>query len=782
MAGTTGTKKSSGHLAGQIQRNSVPEGMYQICLKGFTSAKWSQTKADVNDNLTMEVGCEGVENGTKASFRIYERNSNHPDIIIDQVDAQVNGKTISAQWKYPKDRWAKASPPQRPLMPSYFFECVCNGLTHTIRSGLLQLTTTLNITLLDENNKAVSNEPFDLFLSTKEIKHGTTDGGGKAKFQKIPLGCHQIKFSKNPLIAPDKPTKIESPLEIQKFPLDIFNDNTFFANSVVVRCSHKVDENYRFVINPPFFAVVQDAPKVHLANKTGEELDTISIYSDQKKSLTEKNGTTIKTENESGFVKNVMECVFKGKPDSINILFPQFWKDLTKPTEYEIQNLRKSLPIKAYCPSEYKVSIKLPPLKKFDIGKKFVSEGENVTLVDKSKTLAVPIPKKFHFIEEKGQGQWGKLKHPLAIGSTNKPINLEVNGKSIEISALDAFASVLVLVKKIGDIVALITQSMPKAGWYATFEYKVMEGNLAFACKWKEYTDHQAFLNCALSLDFTLLSVAWEIGVGFSAFQVVGQVFIQLNGEVTLGFQGERISPTNSLEIKIPFKAKIEGVGGARAKATVLLVIEFTISTGLEIAEGAFKFNVAEGMSLGVALKWSGVKGKISVSAGVGKAGGEKTKLDEKATAASGKKESVWVDGVDLGKFELPKKETYQQNYLTAEDIKSVFKKVFKKDQDVVVATEVEHKAMSTDKIVDEIVSQFDEIPNINRNARVVEGIAFGVKGSLISLFSNYTPMGFFTPAVPHERFDRFCKEGELKEILTNAQDQTEIMKNELSK
>jgi hypothetical protein len=779
MAGTTGTKKSSGHLAGQIQRNSVPEGMYQIYLKGFTSAKWSQTKADVNDNLTMEVGCEGVESGTKASFRIYERNSNHPDVIIDQVDAQVNGKAISAQWKYPKDRWAKAKPPQRPLMPSYFFECVCKSLTHTIRSGLLQLTATINITVLDENNKAVANEPYEMFMATKEFIQGKTDVNGKISIQKKSLGCHLIRFPKNPLIAPDKPTKIESPLEIQKFPLDIFNDNKFFANSVVVRCGHKVDENYRFVINPPFFAVVQEPPKEKVAGKP-QETEKVHIYTDLKKTLTEKGGEKITTGEEAGFSKRMMECKFSGKTDYKMLLNPRFWSDYNKPTEYEIQGLKNKLPIKAYSPDEFKLTISFPPPKKFEVGSKYVSDNTKTEYFDKSKTYGLAIPKKFHFEPEKEKEQWGKLKHPLAIGSTDKPIFLEVNGRKIEIKALDAFASVLALVNKIGDIVQLITQSMPKAGWYCTLEYKIMQGKFAFAWKWKEYSDHRVFNNLAASIELTILSVELELGVGFSVLGIVGQIFVQLNGEVTLGFEGERISPENALELKIPFEEKIEGVGGVRVKATTMIIVTFTVNTAVELSGGALKISTTEGISVNTNLKWTGVKGKLNVSIGVGKASGEKELTGEQATAFSYKRESVWAKEEDWGKFEWPSQGEYRQNYLSPEEIKNVFKKVFTKNDNLIIASEIQNKSLQFETVIDEIISHFDEVPSLNRSARVVEGIAFDIKDRLSKLYSIYTPMGLFTPAVKNEQFYRFCREGDLKDLLEKAQDQTKILEEKL--
>jgi hypothetical protein len=782
MAETTGTKKSSGHLAGQIQRNSVPEGTYKIFLKGFTSAKWSQTKADVNDNLTMEVGCEGVENGTKANFRIYERNSNHPDVIIDKAEAQVNGKQISAQWKYPKDRWAKAKPPKRPMLPSYYFECSCLG--NSIRSGLLQLTTTINITVLDENNKAVSNEPFDLFLSTKEIRPGTTDGSGKAKFQKIPLGCHQIKFSKNPLIAPDKPTKVESPLEIQKFPLDIFNANTFYANSVVVRCNHKVDSNYRFVINPPFFAVVQDPPKEHVTG-TPKELDKVHVYSDTKKALTEKNGEKVARENEAGFSKSAMECGFKGKTDYKMLLNPHFWSDYNKPTEYEIQGLKNKLPIKAYSPDEFSLSIKLPPPKKFDIGKKHIEgekeyKGEESIIYDKQTKKFVR--ESHHFEQEPKEGQWGKLKHPLAIGSTDKPISLEVNNKTIEISALDAFASVLLLSKQFGEIIELITKSMPKAGWYCTLGYKILEGKLAFAWKWKEHTDHRVFCNMAASIDMTLFGIEWEIGVGVSAFLCEGQVFFQINGEITLGVEAERASPDNALELKIPFGAKLEGVVGARIKATFMFQVELTASTAFEVSDGAFKVNTEEGVSASANLRWTGFKGKIKVSAGPAKAKGNKEFTGDQATAISSGKESVWVKEVDLKKFEWPAKGEYQQKYLTPEEIKKVFETVFTKNETLVVESQIQNRAMQMDSVIDEIVSHFGEVPRLDRSNRVMEGVALGIKDKLGRLaVSDATAINNIL-AVKQDSFLRFCQDGQLKSILENAEDQTENLKQDLAR
>ncbi|MDD5673349.1 MAG: hypothetical protein PHC61_04245, partial [Chitinivibrionales bacterium] len=613
------------------------------------------------------------------------------------------------------------------------------------------------------------NEPFEVRSSSTEILKGTTDSAGKALLKNILVGAHYITFPENPLIAPDKPTKIESPLQHHKYLLDPFNENAFYMGSFIVRCEHEIDKNCRFVINPPYFDLV---------GRDVEESDKVNIYFDNKKTLNEKNGGQVIQESEAGYSKSVMKCGFKGKTDYKMLLNPHFWTDYNKPTEYEIQGLRKKLPIKAYCPDEFKLSINLPPPKKFDIGKKYKGEESLVYDPQSRKFQHEVLP--FH--EEKDEGQWGKLKHPLAIGTTDKPISLEVNKKSIEISAVDAFASVLLLSNQFGELIELITKSMPKVGWYYTLEYKVMNGKLALAWKWKEHSDHRAFCNMAASVEMTLIDIEWEVGVGVSVFLCEGQVFFQINGEVTLGVETERISPDNALELKIPFGAKLEGVVGARVKVTFMFHAEMTGSTALELSDGAFKISTVEGVSIGANLKWTGFKGKIKVSAGPAKAKGNKEFTGDQATAISRENESTWIEEMDLGKFEWPSEREYQNKYLTPPEIKQVFISVFSKYENLIVEGKDDNSILPITVVIDKVTSHFNDVPHLDRSSRAMEGIAMSIKDRLVK--AAYTSMikPVASATVKYDRFIHFCEEGELRSILKGAENQTEDLKQKLLK
>jgi hypothetical protein len=71
-------------------------------------------------------------------------------------------------------------------------------------------------------------------------------------------------------------------------------------------------------------------------------------------------------------------------------------------------------------------------------------------------------------------------------------------------------------------------------------------------------------MRLAAIVDITLIEINFEIGVGASEFSFKLQLFALLEDKMVLSFNGERVSPDNTVEISFLLKKTINASIGAR--------------------------------------------------------------------------------------------------------------------------------------------------------------------------------------------------------------------------
>ena len=683
--------KANGTIGNGHARTNVTPGERTVMVPAFGAARWSKRSADFQDTVTMEIECLNMKDGETIVFHVLQIVNSPWPKKISTCKESVSGGMASIEWKLPDEWWEKNKKTLGKVETKFVFRCNWHNQEKEIDlksefSDELTLTATLKIALYDEKKKAISKEPFKIYFSNNQVKLGTTDASGKAKIEKLPICNPQIMFPNSTFICPSEPCKISSIFDKQKkFQVDLTKENEFYVG-LAVKCKHKIDGDYRLVMNPSEYQVVQDAPELKgFHREEDQEIVYIHTYSANK--LTEKSGAALKEGNDGDGIKTYsLEVAHKGHHESMEFYRPRFWKELLQPTEYSVTDPNSSLAIKAYCPDQYALSISFPPPKPFKAGAKW-SEDNLEDIEDKSVVTKKLQQRGFRYVneenrnkeKERGNKQWGTIHKWYGIFSQERPVEFKVNDKSVEISAIDAFGSVILLLKKINSIVDCIKQNLPKAGGYFEFKNEALKGKFILNWGWREYDDHRAFMAVGVSMEMTLLSVEFEIGVGISIFQVVGQVYGVLAGSVTISINAERSSPDNALSIEVPFGASIEANLGARVKASVLIHIEAKFASALELTAGKVMISADDPLfSIEGELKWTGIKAIVTISVGPGKSGGKKKKdtrpLEAQSTALKGEGDCiVLVKEKELGKFKIPSEEKVADSTMSIVEIKDIF-------------------------------------------------------------------------------------------------------------
>jgi uncharacterized Zn-binding protein involved in type VI secretion len=193
------TTKSGGILGGRIKRTGVPQGNYDINLRGIVNARWSTRQADVGKAVDLIVDTIGVENGGKAGINIFIR-SRAVDHHLSSLEAQVNNNQAKTQWTFEVDEKYLTicdliDTKKRSSWPFFFFRVSINELSE--QSGPLCFKDKAEITLKDPDGKALANKPYKATLITGEIREGKSDGQGKAKIENVPPGRIKIAIINN---------------------------------------------------------------------------------------------------------------------------------------------------------------------------------------------------------------------------------------------------------------------------------------------------------------------------------------------------------------------------------------------------------------------------------------------------------------------------------------------------------------------------------------------------------------------------------------------------------
>jgi uncharacterized Zn-binding protein involved in type VI secretion len=180
-------------LRGPITKYDIDPGSYEISLKAITSARWSKKSARDGENVKMMVEMIGFDPGTKADFRVWEKDYNKADKLVAEIkDISIKTDRADADWKYVWVDDDMAKTPSGYSAPEYYFTVEIESCF--IRSGILSYRDYIELTLKDFNDKPIPTENYKVFLSSGEIRQGKLDGNGYAKIDKVPPGAWRVSF------------------------------------------------------------------------------------------------------------------------------------------------------------------------------------------------------------------------------------------------------------------------------------------------------------------------------------------------------------------------------------------------------------------------------------------------------------------------------------------------------------------------------------------------------------------------------------------------------------
>ncbi|MFH1374528.1 MAG: hypothetical protein ABII79_12105 [bacterium] len=167
--------------------------------------KWSANEARRGDILTLSADTNGLRDNAEVTVVIYEydRDSAHDKIV--ELPATVMDKRIELQWEFEYHEDTDEIPTQEELdkygksynPPEYFFTVKVEDTEfgkQEQESGLLEFKDWVEITLVDGEGNAITNEEYILHLANGQQRRGTLDGSGRAREDDIAPGTVRIEF------------------------------------------------------------------------------------------------------------------------------------------------------------------------------------------------------------------------------------------------------------------------------------------------------------------------------------------------------------------------------------------------------------------------------------------------------------------------------------------------------------------------------------------------------------------------------------------------------------
>jgi uncharacterized Zn-binding protein involved in type VI secretion len=191
-------KEDDSHLSGEIIRRRVPEGEGEAELRDIIKAYWSsQQELIPGKTVKLQIETVGMDDGTKVTFEIFERNPAKADKMIRRIDtAAISGDKAEAEWIYVIPDQPSGAPNADGFnKPDYYFIVESGDIRK--RAPILDCTADLEMELKYDTEKGdpITDEPYQLHLSSGEIRKGKTDGSGWIREKRVPVKDALIEFT-----------------------------------------------------------------------------------------------------------------------------------------------------------------------------------------------------------------------------------------------------------------------------------------------------------------------------------------------------------------------------------------------------------------------------------------------------------------------------------------------------------------------------------------------------------------------------------------------------------
>lgn len=502
-----------------------------------------------------------------------------------------------------------------------------------------------------------------------------------------------------------------------------------------IECAHHAALTRPVVTQPTLLEVVPDQ---------GETVDHIilSWRDDHRSSMPPELSLVSGTESTAiargtvagGYTSYAFD-VMAPEPWKYSPLSVEFWKAISAPRSYTVRGGPCPIIVKSHDPSQWKIELTFPALRKFEAGCKFskpvpTSKGkgvrEKMTMETEFKKAAWSPTSKYYGSVAASDDAAGVVLSEMK----HQTISISRDGHKLELDKLEYIDNIMRTMQAILDIIKGVQEYAPKWGWYAQFNIQFLQGKLTAEWYWKEAEDHRAFRYVDIGGAIDLIGISFEIGVGLSAAGFEAQIYAAFSWSLGLECHATRDRPDATSGIPLQSKSTVEGSVGFRAAAGTIvkcngqikssIVFDYTI--GINLPDRREIFSVDGGYT------FMGLEGSLMFSTGLFSIGGS-------AVMATATKKFIEPrPRVPFSLFAPAKK--YTPPVLSHHAIKSKLVEVLSKDWDIRVFTTsgsawTPDRRWSLDEIAELLATRIDRDGAFCRKPEVVDAIANSIRKDL---------------------------------------------------
>jgi uncharacterized Zn-binding protein involved in type VI secretion len=190
--------ESTGTLRGDgtVREDALSQGQGEVVLQDVYAAEWGKNEARPDEEVTFSAKAEGFESGTPATVQVLERDISGPDVVVEEIEAEVKGEKVEGEWTYvyPEQQGEDGGGASSSAYSAgqYYVEVTVGSCT--TRSGMLEYKDWLEVKLLGERDKDVAGAKYVLTLSNGEVRKGTLGPDGTKREENLPPATHTVRF------------------------------------------------------------------------------------------------------------------------------------------------------------------------------------------------------------------------------------------------------------------------------------------------------------------------------------------------------------------------------------------------------------------------------------------------------------------------------------------------------------------------------------------------------------------------------------------------------------
>jgi len=181
---------------GRVGRDAVPAGQGAATVRSIHTAHWGRDVVEPGTSVPVRATTSGYDDGTPATIRILEVRVRGVDVVVGEIDTEVRGNEIEAEWKYERPSSpALTSASDEPSQASSTSplevraEVRVEGHPMPAHSGRLAVRDVLEGKVTDLEDKPRSGDAYRL-IRDDELRFGSVDRSGSFKEREVAPGSH----------------------------------------------------------------------------------------------------------------------------------------------------------------------------------------------------------------------------------------------------------------------------------------------------------------------------------------------------------------------------------------------------------------------------------------------------------------------------------------------------------------------------------------------------------------------------------------------------------------